>query len=104
MITEHIRPILVVTGAMTAGAAGFLLFPRSFLRHVLGLAEIGKELKLVTRLLGLFLFLIGASQEIPSWRCYMYSTSLAANNLHMRIFYTFGYKRTFNPAQSTGLE
>lgn len=60
MITENIQLILVITGAMTAGAAGFFVFPRSLLQRLFGLEEIGQELTLVTRLLGLFLFLIGA--------------------------------------------
>jgi hypothetical protein len=60
VITANIQLILGITGALTAGAAGFFLFPRSLLQSLFGLEEIGQELTLMTRLLGLFLFLIGA--------------------------------------------
>jgi hypothetical protein len=61
MITENIQPILMVTGAMTAGATiGFFLFPRSLLQRVFRVKEPGPALTLVTMSLGLAGSLVGA--------------------------------------------
>lgn len=60
MITENIRLILVVTGAMTIGAIGFFLFPRLLLQRAFGVEEIGPALTVVTRHWGLLLALMGA--------------------------------------------
>lgn len=60
MITENIRLILVVTGALTTGTVGFFLLPRLLLQRVFGVEEIGPALTLVTRHWGLLLSLMGA--------------------------------------------
>jgi hypothetical protein len=61
MITEHIQPILVVTGVMTFTATiGFFLFPRNLLRRVFGIEEIGLALILATMSSGLTGSLVGA--------------------------------------------
>jgi len=61
MITENIRLILVVTGAMTfAVGIGCFLFPRNLLQLFFCVAEIGVEMTLVSRHWGLLGSLLGA--------------------------------------------
>ena len=61
MITENIRLIMVVTGALTAAVGlGCFLFPRSVFRLFFGVEEAGGAATLVTRHWGWMGFLIGA--------------------------------------------
>jgi hypothetical protein len=60
MITENIRLILMVTGALTTGTVGFFLLPRLLIQRVFGVEEIGPALTLVIRHWGLLLSLMGA--------------------------------------------
>ncbi len=61
MISEHIQVILVVTGAMTAGAGmGGFLFPRQVFRLFFGGGELEGALTLVARHWGWLGFLVGA--------------------------------------------
>jgi hypothetical protein len=61
MITDNIRLILVVTGALTFIAIiGFFLFPRHSLQRVFGFEEISPALTRVTRSSALVGSLVGA--------------------------------------------